>query len=73
MNNAIRAQVEAIHQGEFVVVDIETGDYEIDSDDLVATKRALAKRPRGRFCMAYALERQSGTTVLAGASAMSQL
>jgi hypothetical protein len=27
------------------VVDIETGDYEIDADDLAATKRALAKRP----------------------------
>ena len=25
----IRTQVEATHQGEFVVVDIETGDYEI--------------------------------------------
>lgn len=42
----IRAQVEAAHQGEFVVVDIETGDYEIAPDDLVATKRALAKRTR---------------------------
>ena len=41
----IRAQVEATHQGEFVVVDIETGDYEMDPDDLVATQRALAKRP----------------------------
>jgi hypothetical protein len=28
-----------------VVVDIETGTYEIDADDLAATKRALAKRP----------------------------
>jgi hypothetical protein len=26
-------------------VDIETGEYEIDPDDLKATKRALAKRP----------------------------
>ena len=41
----IRTQVEAAHTGEFVVVDIETGDYEIDADDLAATKRALAKRP----------------------------
>lgn len=41
----IRSQVEADHQGEFVVVDIETGEYEIDKDDLAATKRALAKRP----------------------------
>ena len=41
----IRAQVEAAHTGKFVVVDIETGDCEIDADDLTATKRALAKRP----------------------------
>jgi hypothetical protein len=41
----IRPHVEATHQGQFVVVDIETGDYEMDADDLTATKRALAKRP----------------------------
>jgi hypothetical protein len=41
----IRPHVEATHQGKFVVVDIETGEYEIDTDDLAATKRALAKRP----------------------------
>jgi hypothetical protein len=41
----IRPHVEATHQGQFVVVDIETGAYEIDADDLTATKRALAKRP----------------------------
>jgi hypothetical protein len=41
----IRAKVEAAHKGQFVVIDIETGDYEIDADDLAATKRALAKRP----------------------------
>ena len=41
----IRARVEPEHMGQFVVIDIETGDYELDVDDLVATKRALAKRP----------------------------
>jgi hypothetical protein len=41
----IRAHVEVAHMGKFVVIDIETGDYEIDVDDLAATKRALAKRP----------------------------
>jgi hypothetical protein len=41
----IRPKVEATHKGQFVVIDIETGDYEIDADDLTATKRALAKRP----------------------------
>ena len=41
----IRAKVEAQHQGKFLVLDIETGEYEIDEDDLSATKRALARRP----------------------------
>ena len=41
----IRAKVEARNKGKFLVVDIETGEYEIDPDDLVATKRLLAKRP----------------------------
>ena len=41
----IRARVGPEHQGQFVVIDIETGDYELDVDDLAATKRALAKRP----------------------------
>lgn len=41
----IRQNVEAGNKGKFVVIDIETGEYEIDKDDLQATKRALAKRP----------------------------
>ena len=41
----IREQVEAENKGKFVVIDIETGEYEIDADDLQATMRALAKRP----------------------------
>ena len=33
------------HKGKFLVIDIETGEYEMNADDLVATKRLLAKRP----------------------------
>lgn len=40
----IRRNVETGNQGKFVVIDIETGAYEVDEDDLQATKRALAKR-----------------------------
>ena len=46
----LRDKVEAGNKGKFLVVDIETGEYEIDEDDLQATKRALAKRPDGVFC-----------------------
>ncbi len=35
--------------GKIVVIDIETGDYEIDSVGLTANKRALARHPTGTF------------------------
>jgi len=41
----IRDKVEAEQVGKFLVVDITTGAYEIDDDDLVASERALAKNP----------------------------
>ena len=41
----IRDKVEPEHKGKFLSVDIETGDYEIDTDDLSPTMRLLAKRP----------------------------
>ena len=41
----IRGMVEPGNRGKFVVIDIETGEFEVDDDDLQATKRALEKRP----------------------------
>lgn len=41
----IRGLVEQTNRGKYLVIDIETGDYEVDDDDLEATKRTLAKRP----------------------------
>ncbi len=41
----IREQVEAGNKGKFVVIDVQTGEFEVDDDDLKATKRSLAKRP----------------------------
>ena len=41
----IRDKVEPMHKGKFLVIDIETGEYEISADDLGATKRLLAKYP----------------------------
>lgn len=41
----IRHIVENQCKGQFLVLDIETGEYEINQDDLIATKRAMAKRP----------------------------
>ena len=41
----IRSKVEPGNKGKFLVLDIETGEYEIDVDHLTATKRVLVKRP----------------------------
>jgi hypothetical protein len=41
----IRDKVEPKDKGKFLVIDIETGEYEIDYDDLLATKRMLARFP----------------------------
>jgi hypothetical protein len=41
----IRNRVEPQHVGEFLVVDIDTGDYEIDTDSLAASDRMLARHP----------------------------
>lgn len=40
----IRGQVEAGNEGKFVVIDIETGEYFLDEDDVRASQRALARR-----------------------------
>lgn len=41
----IRSEVEREHQGKYLVLDIESGDYEIDADHLAASDRAAAKHP----------------------------
>jgi hypothetical protein len=43
----IRPEVEAGNKGKFLIIDIETGDYEMDADDLAASKRAKANHPEG--------------------------
>ena len=45
----IRDKVMPQHKGKFLTVDIESGDYEIDDDDLTGEKRLRARRPNGTF------------------------
>jgi hypothetical protein len=43
---SIRAQVETEENiGKQIVIDIDTGDYEIDEDGLAASRRLLASHP----------------------------
>ena len=41
----IRSLVEATERGKFAIIDIETGDYEIDTRDATATLKLLERRP----------------------------
>ena len=41
----LRSVLEKEHHGEVVIIDVESGDYEIGQDSLAANKRALAKHP----------------------------
>ena len=41
----IRAQVEAGNLGKVLVINVNTGEYEIDPDHLTASNRAAAKFP----------------------------
>lgn len=45
MYEKIRAEMEANHWGKMVVIDVNTGDYEIADDDLTATTRLFERRP----------------------------
>jgi hypothetical protein len=41
----LRPRVRPDDEGKFVAIDIETGEYEIDDDELAASDRLLARRP----------------------------
>jgi|GEM_PF-424218 len=45
----IRHEVEVHGHGQILVIDIESGNYEMDPDHLTASHRARAKHPGGAF------------------------
>jgi hypothetical protein len=45
----IRDRLDEHDCGKFLVLDIETGAYELDADQLAAVERAREKRPDGPF------------------------
>ena len=44
----IRRQIDDRNKGKFVVVDIETGDYELDADDLQSHEAPVGETSRSR-------------------------
>ena len=63
--HALRSMVEGKHRGEFLVLDIETGDYEIDTDELTALDRLQSKIPNA---VPYVLRIGFPTAVKLGAT-----
>jgi hypothetical protein len=45
----IRPHVLPRHKGEFLVLDVNTGEYEVDEDDRVASDRLRKRVPGGEF------------------------
>lgn len=45
----IKSLVEPEHIGKYIAINVETGDYEIDHDDLVVEDRLLKRYPNGNL------------------------
>lgn len=41
----IRPQVEPARDGQYLVINVETGEYEIDADEATVSERAYARHP----------------------------
>jgi hypothetical protein len=61
----LRSKVEDQHRGKFLVLDIETGAYEIDEDDLAASERVLDRNPEAEL---YGIRIGSPTAYRLGSS-----
>jgi hypothetical protein len=48
----LRPFLEPVHNGKYVAIDVDTGDYEIGEDLLAASDRAAEKRPGARLYVA---------------------
>ena len=46
--NQLRSVLETGNEGKFVAIDIETGVYEVDSDELAASDRLLTRVPNAQ-------------------------
>ena len=48
-DRVLRSKLEPKHVGKYLVLDIETGDFEVDADEMAALTRAEAKHPDSFF------------------------
>jgi U3 small nucleolar RNA-associated protein 14 len=47
----VRGRVEGEDERKFVLIDIETEDFEVDADEIAASNRLLARHPDGQVWM----------------------
>lgn len=45
----LRPQIEPLHNGKAMALDVDSGDYEVDTDEDAACDRLEARRPHGTF------------------------
>jgi hypothetical protein len=65
----IRAHVEGDHKSEFAAIDVDTGEYEVDHDELTACNTLLARLPEAQIWLEridYPYVRRFGPRCLAG-------
>ena len=48
-DRVLRSKLEPEHHGKFLYLDVETGDYELDADEVAAMERAAARHPNSVF------------------------
>lgn len=46
----IRAQVENVYDGKIIMIDADSGDYEIDDVGIAASERLRQRHPNAVFC-----------------------
>lgn len=67
---AILPKVEPAHAGEFVVLDVESGEYEVDADKVAALDRLVARQPDA---VPYIVRAGRPTAVTLGAAGIARL
>ncbi len=50
-NRSVKASVEPDHAGEYVAIDIETGAWEMDTDQMTAGDKMFARNPDAQIWM----------------------
>ncbi len=63
-DRVLRSEIEPEHKGEFLVLDVESGEYELDADEAAALNRAMERHPDRLF---YVLRVGSRTAHCIGA------